>query len=494
MDPVESPTADEGFSRMLSLTYGGPEIAEFLRKKLCEPPRHSAIRINTVHTSCEEVLEALHHIIAEWADERGLSRPYPEPTVHPLLPDTVTVPCTPPSPTLLPSASFSPPWRISTDFAVVVDRICGEAVLRGADVFARGILSCGWAVEPGCEIHVFVDLRHKTNVTRALRISRYIAEFKDQYMYIGNGISTMDKKTIFAVNKGLAIRMMRRVHGEALAMNGILPGLVFCQNLPCIVAGHVLAPQPGDMVLDMCASPGGKTTHLATLLRNTGTVIACDRTYRKSQAVVNVCKELHITNVVVVVTDSRRIVLKGEQFKEKENISPLEVVSTTTGRCWNAREIEKQTDYLPRIKGWLPESFDRILLDAPCSALGLRPRLCTKYDPKDVASCASVQRDMLWCAATLLKKGGTLLYSTCTLTGEENEANVRWMLDKFENFRLTPAEPRVKGAGPGLPGFGLSDEERYMVQRFYPDQSDTIGFFLARFEKSHIASGSGSIK
>ncbi len=53
---------------------------------------------------------------------------------------------------------------------------------------------------------------------------------------------------------------------------------------------------------------------------------------------------------------------------------------------------------------------------------------------------------------------------------------------------------QVKGAGPGLPGFGLSDEERYMVQRFYPDQSDTIGFFLARFEKSHITSGSGSIK
>ncbi len=65
----------------------------------------------------------------------------------------------------------------------------------------------------------------------------------------------------------------------------------------------------------MCASPGGKTTHLATLLRNTGTVIACDRTYRKSQAVVNVCKELHITNVVVAVADSRHIVLKGEQFR-----------------------------------------------------------------------------------------------------------------------------------------------------------------------------------
>ncbi len=65
----------------------------------------------------------------------------------------------------------------------------------------------------------------------------------------------------------------------------------------------------------MCASPGGETTHIATLLRNTGTVIACDRTYRKSQAIVNLCKELHITNVVVVVADSRHIGLKDEQFR-----------------------------------------------------------------------------------------------------------------------------------------------------------------------------------
>ncbi len=65
----------------------------------------------------------------------------------------------------------------------------------------------------------------------------------------------------------------------------------------------------------MCASPGGKTTHLATLMRNTGTVIACDRTYRKSQAVVNACKELHLINVVAVVADSRRSVLNGDQLR-----------------------------------------------------------------------------------------------------------------------------------------------------------------------------------
>ncbi len=68
-------------------------------------------------------------------------------------------------------------------------------------------------------------------------------------------------------------------------------------------------------ILDMCASPGGKTTHLATLMRNTGTVIACDRTYRKVKAVVNVCEEFHLTNVIAVVADSRCSVLKGEQFK-----------------------------------------------------------------------------------------------------------------------------------------------------------------------------------
>lgn len=143
------------------------------------------------------------------------------------------------------------------------------------------------------------------------------------------------------------------------------------------------------------------------------------------------------------------------------------------------------------------ESFDRILLDAPCSALGLRPRLLVDTRLKELEQGARYQRLMLREAAHVLAVGGHMVFSTCTMNPAENEANVRWFLDRYPELRLVHQEPRL--GGPGLVGEAqvphsggglrlerwLTQEEAALVQRFDTSVGvDAIAFFVAKFEKT----------
>ena len=128
------------------------------------------------------------------------------------------------------------------------------------------------------------------------------------------------------------------------------------------------------------------------------------------------------------------------------------------------------------------ESFDKILLDAPCSALGQRPMLIQESKVKELKSFAKLQRKLFEKAMEFLKPNGIIVYSTCSITIEENEEIVKWVLEKFsENIEICSTFPKI-----GHPGFGLeinSDK----VQRFGPEgaESDsTIGFFIAKFKKT----------
>jgi methyltransferase NSUN6 len=148
--------------------------------------------------------------------------------------------------------------------------------------------------------------------------------------------------------------------------------------------------------------------------------------------------------------------------------------------------VPSEADQLLKVRGFPPESFDRILLDPPCSAWGLRPKLCIDHTSiAQLESIISYQHQFIAVAVQLLKPGGILTYSTCTIHTGENETMVRYILEKYPTIKLLPI--RISGVGgPGWTGYGLSAEQCTFVRRFDPSDravDDTIGFFIAKFRK-----------
>ncbi|PKU68557.1 ribosomal RNA methyltransferase Nop2 [Dendrobium catenatum] len=176
----------------------------------------------------------------------------------------------------------------------------------------------------------------------------------------------------------------------------------------------------------------------------------------------------------------------GRYVSKKELRKPTQMMKNGPGRNHSIGGRAENS------KGFLPNSFDRVLLDAPCSALGLRPRLFASEETMEsLQTHAKYQRKMFDQAVQLVRTGGVIVYSTCTINPGENEALVRYALDTYKFLSLAPQNPKV--GGPGLVGkcelFGgkhaetwLTQSEAELVQRFDPSATlDTIGFFIAKF-------------
>ncbi|XP_031560428.1 tRNA (cytosine(72)-C(5))-methyltransferase NSUN6-like isoform X2 [Actinia tenebrosa] len=372
---------------------------------------------------------------------------------HHSLPDVLVIPGTGPH-DMTPSRK-----------EIIVDTICGTAVLRGADVFAPGVMGAHPGIQKGDEVSVYADLDNGCR-------KGFAKPYEGRKMFVGNGTALMSRSDIFCDNSnisGVAIQMNNALY-DCPSLSGVLPGLVFPQNLPSVVTGHVLGPQPGETILDMCAAPGGKTTHLATLMDNKGVVIAFDKNSPKVQKIKSNCDAMHLKNV------------HAFHFDAIKSLDP-----TLQSRQINPEDVGHPP--------YPPQSFDRILLDAPCSGLGQRPMSIVRMSLKDLQSFPRLQKKIFPAAVGLLKEGGVLVYSTCTITSQENEELVAWVLTNFPCMHLCPQNPFL--GSPGLAHCGLTDEERRLVQRFDPTTThstpprepcdvDTIGFFIAKFVKKTV--------
>ncbi len=285
---------------------------------------------------------------------------------------------------------------------VIVDQQCGLAVLRGANVYAPGIMAATQDVIKGDKVSVFVDIHGKCR--RGL-----IQRFKGDKSFLGNGCAAMSRKDLFVGNsspRGMAVHMTEPIF-DCPSLNGVLVDKLFLQNLPSIVVSHVLNPQPGSRLLDMCAAPGGKTTHLATLMKDHGVVIALD----KSQSKINKAKQ-----------NAKRLGLNCIQTYVYDSTKACIMQSSSSGNI----------DAPP----YSPESFDCILLDAPCSGLGQRPQIANQLQLSEVKSYPAYQRQFFSTAVKLLRPGGYLVYSTCTVTLGENEEIVDWALNVYPQLQL----------------------------------------------------------
>ena len=224
---------------------------------------------------------------------------------------------------------------------------------------------------------------------------------------------------------------------------GFEQGLFQVQGEASQLIGYLLGPKSGERILDACAAPGGKTTHLAELMEDRGEIVATDISARGLE-------------------------------KLKQNVQRLGLRSIRSYRV----------DALGGLDGPLARPYDRVLVDAPCSALGtLRSHPEAKWhrSEADVKRLSGYQKRILERLSGYLKPGGTLIYATCTLTREENEGVVENFLDRHSDFALEDAAPHL----PGEAG-GLIKEKFFMA---LPHKHETEGFFAARMRKGGGKSG-----
>ena len=209
-------------------------------------------------------------------------------------------------------------------------------------------------------------------------------------------------------------------------------------DLPGFAAGHfyvedeagqlippLLDAQPGQRVLDACAAPGGKTTQVAALMHNRGTIVAVDRLASRLQLVTENCRRLGVNTVMPLVGDLRALI-QG-------------VTQSGAGRSAGAMS-----------ESALSRPFDRILLDAPCSGLGvLRRHPDGKWykTPNDITQHRLLQRELLAETSRLLRPGGVLVYSTCSIEPEETESIIDEFCQSHREFQRESIAPWLPPAG-----------------------------------------------
>lgn len=225
--------------------------------------------------------------------------------------------------------------------------------------------------------------------------------------------------------------------GAADQLPGFQEGFFQVQGEASQLIGYLVDPQPGERVLDACAAPGGKTTHLAELMGDNGELIVTD------------------------------ISVKGLE-KLKHNVQRLGLISVRPFAV----------DVSRGLTGALALPYDRILVDAPCSGLGTlrsHPEAKWQKDERDIRRLSKLQKKIVRRLSSYLKPGGILVYATCTLTREENEGVVEDFLDHERGFVLDNARDT------------LPREAKHMVSGKYflalPHKHNTDGFFAARMRK-----------
>ncbi|KAJ5416476.1 Nop2p [Penicillium crustosum] len=231
-----------------------------------------------------------------------------------------------------------------------------------------------------------------------------------------------------------------------------LAGHYILQAASSFLPVMALAPQPNERVLDMASAPGGKTTYMSALMRNTGCVVANDASKPRAKGLIGNIHRLGCKNTIVTNMDARTA--------------------------------------FPKAMG----GFDRVLLDAPCTGTGViskDPGVKTSKNERDFLAIPHMQRQLLLAAIDSVdhasKTGGYVVYSTCSVTVEENEAVVQYVLRKRPNVKIVDT-----GLGSfGSPGF-LSymgktfDPKMALTRRYFPHRENVDGFYVCKLKKTAV--------
>ena len=222
--------------------------------------------------------------------------------------------------------------------------------------------------------------------------------------------------------------------GNVIKTKAFEQGWFYVQDESSMLVARALKPKHHSKVLDTCSAPGGKTTHVAELMRQTGTVYAHDVYEHKIKLIEENVKRLGLTNVVATLQDATTL---NERYES--------------------------------------DSFDAVLVDAPCSGLGIlrrHPEVKITKQPSDLDEIMMIQKKILNTVAPLVKVGGTLVYSTCTVNRKENDKMVEQFLAQHPEYELDATLVNR------LPEVLHEQTKKGMVQLF-PGDYQTDGFFIA---------------
>lgn len=304
------------------------------------------------------------------------------------------------------------PFEITpTKSRVIVDKKTAESVLQGANVYAPGIVNC-----------------------QTLRIGDLVTIISEIGEIVAVGEAWMNATDVLTFKKGLAVSVTRRrfQSPQIRELDEFSKGFIYPQSMAAMVTARVLDPKPGETIVDMNCAPGGKLSHMSQLMRNQGRILGFDRNSRKLRQTRDTVTKLGCKNVVLAIHDSRYL-----------------------------------PDDFPDLKS------DRVLIDPPCSALGLRPKAFDYTRKERIEHLATYQKQFVKAASQIVTHGGIVVYSVCTFTREECEKVVEFAVQKCE-LNLVEQNPHI--GGPGLETFPNAS----LCQRFHPDKHE-IGYFIAKF-------------
>jgi 16S rRNA (cytosine967-C5)-methyltransferase len=289
------------------------------------------------------------------------------------------------------------------------------------------------------------ELRQQLGATKMEAIIASLNQPAKQSLRVNTALSTVSDVTTALTNDGLTVEPSKIsplglvvTDGQAINTEAMRYGMFTVQDESAQLVVPALNVQPGDQVLDACAAPGGKTTQIAAELDADagGEVVALD---------------IHANKVRLI----------------GQNAARMHVADRVAATELDARKVQTQFD---------DESFDRILVDAPCSGLGLmrrKPEIRYEKQLQDSLNLQKIQLAILAAVAPTLKKGGIMTYSTCTILQQENQDVIAKFLADHPEFELqtTPTEQDLKA------------DRTDKTLSIYPDDYLSDGFFIACLRK-----------
>ena len=301
------------------------------------------------------------------------------------------------------------------DGIVIVDKKTAESVYLGSHVYAPGVLKVVGSARKGYPVTVVSPILEP----------------------VGWGYLEISPKDVGKVRRGLAVKIVVSKYRapKIREFPEFLEGALYEQSLPAMLVSKILNPQEGELIVDLCAAPGGKTSHIYQLTEGKAKILAFDHSRKRIAKMIREFNRMKM-NIEVYLADSRYL----------------------------------HVDY-PTLRG----KVDRVLIDPPCSSLGVRPKLYDTKRYKDIVDLRNYQVQFFKPAYELLRKGGVLVYSTCTVTIEENEEVIEEVLEKYR-FELVEARYGSLGSR------GLGGNGKFFL-RFHPHIHDVTGYFIAKLIK-----------